>query len=102
MPVLTDSEDLYAQATQNIVQEYGKNFDWPTRVAVMGLTGVQRSKKIVELLELPIDWEEYYDLALKQHQTLMQNTQFMPGRLVICFCRFFLQIRRVLIRVYLK
>lgn len=102
MPVLSDSEDLYAQATQNIVQEYGKNFDWPTRVAVMGLTGVQRSKKIVELLELPIGWEEYYDLALEQHKNLMQRTHFMPGRSLISFFRFSLQILKVPIRVCLK
>lgn len=79
--VLPDSEELYAQATRNIVEKYGKTFDWPTRVTIMGMTGVERSKKLVELLDLPITWEEYYNLALEQHKQLMRNVPLMPGML---------------------
>lgn len=77
--VFADSEELYTEAAQNIVQKYGKTFDWSTREQIMGLTGVERSKKIVELLKLPISWEEYYDLALKQHKILLPKSKLMPG-----------------------
>lgn len=87
---------MYATATQNIVQQYGKTFEWPVRIEVMGLTGVDRSKKLVELLDLPISWEEYYDLALEQHKNLIRNAHFMPGMFGS------LQIRNVRIRVSLK
>lgn len=79
--VLPDSEELYAQGTRNIVEKYGKTFDWSTRVTVMGLTGLERSKKLVELLDLPISWEEYFDLALEQHKNLLRNVQLLPGML---------------------
>lgn len=45
----------------------------------MGLTGVERSKKLVELLDLPISWEEYYDLALEQNKKLLRNAHLMSG-----------------------
>lgn len=66
----------------------------------MGLTGVERSKKIVELLELPINWEEYYELALKQHKILMHNVHLMPGMLMTFFNSF--QIQKMYIRAYLR
>lgn len=94
--ILPDSEDLYAEATQNIVERYGKTFDWSTRIEVMGQTGVDRSKKLVELLDLPISWEEYYDLAIEQHKILMQGAYLKPGMF------FAFQIRKVRIKKFLN
>lgn len=94
--ILPDSEDLYAEATQNIVERYGKTFDWSTRIEVMGQTGVDRSKKLVELLDLPISWEEYYDLAIEQHKILMQGAYLKPGMF------FAFQIQKVRIKKFLN
>lgn len=49
----------------------------------MGLTGVEAAKKMVELLDLPITWEDYYALAQEQYKILMPHTKLMPGMLGI-------------------
>lgn len=45
----------------------------------MGLTGVEVAKKLIELLDLPLTWEEYFRLAHEQYKTLMPSAQLMPG-----------------------
>lgn len=77
--ILTDTETRYTTAVQNIVQSYGKQYDWSIKVQIMGLTGVEAAKKMVELLDLPISWEEYYALAQEQYKNLMPHAQLMPG-----------------------
>lgn len=79
MHILTDTETRYTAAVQNIVQQYGKVYDPSIKVQIMGLTGVEASKKMVELLDLPISWEEYYALAQEQYKKLMPHAKLMPG-----------------------
>lgn len=75
----TDTETRYTTAVQNILKPFGKVYDWSIKVQIMGLTGVEASKKMVELLDLPISWEEYYALAQEQYKYLMPDAQLMPG-----------------------
>ncbi|KAB0797507.1 hypothetical protein PPYR_08500 [Photinus pyralis] len=77
--LILDTETIYTQATNNVVQVYGKTFDWEVKSQVMGLTGEEAARKLVKLLDLPITWKEYYLLAQQQYQLLMPNAKFMPG-----------------------
>lgn len=45
----------------------------------MGLTGQESAKKIVEMFDLPISWEQYYETAQKLYQKLMPEAKPMPG-----------------------
>lgn len=48
----------------------------------MNLMGLQRddvSKKIVEIYNLPITWQEYADLVQVQIESLMKNCKLCPG-----------------------
>lgn len=45
----------------------------------MGLQKEAVSKKIVEIYDLPLSWEEYADLAQAQIEVLMKNCHLMPG-----------------------
>lgn len=76
---VADTEHLYTKAVQNVVSKYGKTYEWSVKVQVMGLTGVEAAKRIVKLLELPITWEEYYELAKEQYAIIMPEAQLMPG-----------------------
>jgi len=77
--LLLDTENIYTQATNNVVQQYGKTYDWSIKCRLMGLTGHESAKQIVKLLDLPLAWEEYYALAQEQYKILMPNANFMPG-----------------------
>jgi pseudouridine 5'-phosphatase len=45
----------------------------------MGLQKEAVSKKIIEIFDLPLTWEEYADLAQAQIEVLMKNCRLMPG-----------------------
>lgn len=45
----------------------------------MGLQKEAVSRKIVEIYDLPLTWEEYADLAQAQIEVLMKNCRLMPG-----------------------
>ncbi|RZC33833.1 HAD 2 and/or Hydrolase domain containing protein [Asbolus verrucosus] len=76
--LLLDTECLYTKATQTVVAEFGKTYDYSVKVQVMGLTGVEAAKKLVSLLDLPISWEEYYELAKTQYALVMPKAELLP------------------------
>ncbi|CRL06017.1 CLUMA_CG018983, isoform A [Clunio marinus] len=78
--LLLDTETLYTLVTQNILDEYspGKIYTWELKVTLMGLQKEDVSKKIVEIFDLPITWEEYAELAQAQIEDLMKNCRLMP------------------------
>lgn len=45
----------------------------------MGLQREEVSKKIVDIYEIPLTWEEYMDRQQAQIEVLMQNAQLLPG-----------------------
>lgn len=75
----TDTEHLYTKATQNVVEKYGKTYDWSVKTQVMGLIGTDVAEKIVELLELPITPDEYYKLAHEQYDIILPQAELMKG-----------------------
>ena len=57
--VLLDTEKLYTQATQAVVDEWGKTFDWTLKVQMMGRHELEGAELLVQTLGLPISAEEY-------------------------------------------
>lgn len=45
----------------------------------MGLPGAEAAKKIVELLQLPISPEEFYELAKIQYAIVMKDAEIIQG-----------------------
>ncbi|XP_018320548.1 probable pseudouridine-5'-phosphatase isoform X1 [Agrilus planipennis] len=77
--LLIDTENLYTQAIQNILDNYGKTFTWELKVQTMGLVGKDAAKKMIDLFDLPISHEEYYKQLTEQYQIMFQNCELMPG-----------------------
>lgn len=77
-----DTETLYTVVTQNILNDYapGKIYTWDVKVTLMGLQKEDVSRRIVELYDLPLTWEEYADLAQVQIEKLMKNCKLMEGK----------------------
>uniref|UniRef100_A0A336MLB5 CSON002811 protein n=1 Tax=Culicoides sonorensis TaxID=179676 RepID=A0A336MLB5_CULSO len=79
--LILDTETLYSQATQNILNETGvdKTYTWDVKQTLMGLQREEVSKRIVEIYDIPLTWEEYMNRQQEQIEILMQNAQLLPG-----------------------
>ncbi|XP_063696108.1 probable pseudouridine-5'-phosphatase [Culicoides brevitarsis] len=79
--LILDTETLYSKATQNILDETGvkRTYTWDVKQTLMGLQREEVSKRIVEIYDIPLTWEEYMHRQQEQIEILMQNAQLMPG-----------------------
>ncbi|XP_011193537.1 probable pseudouridine-5'-phosphatase isoform X3 [Zeugodacus cucurbitae] len=77
--LLLDTEKLYSQATQEILDPYGKTYTWDVKVSVMGLQTQQVAEAIVDAYKLPISWEEYAQKQRDRTEILMTEAELMPG-----------------------
>lgn len=77
-----DTETLYTVVTQEILDEVspGKIYTWDVKVGLMGLQKEAVSRKIVEIYDLPITWEEYAEKAQERIEIVMRNCSLMPGK----------------------
>jgi len=57
--VLLDTEPLYTQATQTVLNAYGKSYSWELKRHVMGRSPWQGATWLVRELDLPISPEQY-------------------------------------------
>jgi pseudouridine-5'-monophosphatase len=57
--LLLDTEPFYTQATQEVVSEFGKTFDWNLKSRMMGRPAIESARFLVRSLDLPITPEEY-------------------------------------------
>lgn len=58
-----------------------KIYTWDVKVGLMGLQTEQVSRKIVDIYDIPITWEEYAALARDQIEILMKNCEKCSGKL---------------------
>lgn len=57
--VLLDTEPLYTEATQAVVGEFGKRFEWSLKRELIGTSEDNGARMVVERLGLPISPHEY-------------------------------------------
>jgi len=77
--VLLDSEKLYTEATQSVVGQYGKTFDWSLKSRMMGRHELEAAELLVNTLELPITAEEYLRRQLPIAERLFPTARELPG-----------------------
>lgn len=77
--VLLDTERLYTEATQKVVGEYGKVFDWSLKSLMMGRHELEAAELLVKTLELPITVEEYLRRQLPIAEGLFESAAELPG-----------------------
>jgi pseudouridine-5'-monophosphatase len=77
--VLLDTEKLYTQATQTVVGEFGKTFDWALKSRMMGRDELDASRLLVSELGLPISAEEYLRRQLPIALALFRAAEEIPG-----------------------
>jgi pseudouridine 5'-phosphatase len=77
--VLLDTEKLYTEATQRVVGEYGKIFDWSLKSSMMGRDEREAAELLVRTLELPIAAEEYLRRFAPIAEGLFPTASELPG-----------------------
>lgn len=77
--VLLDTERLYTQATQAIVDEWGKTFDWTLKVQMMGRHELEGAELLVKTLEIPISAHEYIRRQVPLIEELFLSASEIPG-----------------------
>ena len=77
--VLLDTEKLYTEATQRIVGQYGKTFDWSLKSRMMGRHELEAAELLVQALELPITAEEYLRWSKPIAESLFPSAAELPG-----------------------
>lgn len=77
--VLLDTEPFYTTATQRIVGEWGKVFDWSIKKNMIGRPSLESAAYLVDALDLPISAEEYLSRRSKELETLFLGAKEKPG-----------------------
>jgi pseudouridine-5'-monophosphatase len=77
--VLLDTEKLYTQATQAVVGEFGKTFDWSLKSRMMGRHELEAAALLVQTLELPISAQEYLERQRPIAEALFRSATEVPG-----------------------
>lgn len=79
-----DTECLYTEATQAILQRYGKNFDWEVKTRLMGRSPIEAARILVEATGIPLSPEEFHHELYGSLGEIFPNAKLMPGEQVCC------------------
>jgi len=77
--VLLDTEKLYTEATQRVVGEFGKTFDWSLKSLMMGRHELEAAQLLVDTLALPISASEYLRRQLPIAEALFVSAEEVAG-----------------------
>jgi hypothetical protein len=57
--LILDTERVYSEATQHILDRYGKTFEWSLKAKMMGLRAPEAGKLLVDELKIDLSAEDY-------------------------------------------
>jgi pseudouridine-5'-monophosphatase len=77
--VLLDTEHFYTEATQEIVAEFGKTFDWAVKGNMIGRPSLESARYLVETLHLPITAQEYLERRRRRLEDLFPTARPCVG-----------------------
>ena len=65
--------------TQDILEPYGKTFDWSVKSKMMGRGNLEAAKVLVEDLQLPIAAEEFVKISNEKLFEQFPSARLLPG-----------------------
>lgn len=77
--VLLDTEPYYTEATQEVVSEFGKTFDWSVKRNMIGRPSLESARYLVTALALPISAEEYLRRRSARLEALFLEAREIAG-----------------------
>ncbi|KAK3605358.1 hypothetical protein CHS0354_040947 [Potamilus streckersoni] len=76
--LIIDSERLYTEVTQRILDEFGKTFTWEMKSKQMGRKETESAKIIIDEMQLPLTVGEYLKRMRVQKEELFPSVPLLP------------------------
>ena len=80
--VAIETESLYTRVTQNILDRYGKTFEWSLKSRIMGRPPLLGAKMVVDSLQLPLEPQVFLDELHEKLDAEFPHASLMPGTYV--------------------
>ncbi|KAJ3099464.1 Pseudouridine-5'-phosphatase [Phlyctochytrium planicorne] len=77
--LLLNTEHIFTEATQSILDRYGVELTWEIKSKMMGRREWESAKVLVEMTGIPLTPEEYIAEKNALHEKMMPNCQTLPG-----------------------
>lgn len=77
--LILDTEAIYTEIMSRVAEKYGSKFCWEVKVQLMGRPGKEGNKLAVELMNLPITPEQFYQEQQVHKEQLFPKTNVLPG-----------------------
>jgi pseudouridine-5'-monophosphatase len=77
--VLLDTEPLYTEATNEVLREFGKVFDWSLKVELMGRNPLESARMLLTALDVPLTPEQFLARERPILERLFQSAPEMNG-----------------------
>lgn len=79
---IPDTETLAFKVTQKILNDLtnnSKKHSWEVKESLLGLSADDVAKRVVQVYDLPVPWQEYQAMAKEEAQNLMKNCEMFEG-----------------------
>lgn len=77
--ILLDTEKLYSEATRQILEPHGKQFDWATKARMMGRAPLVSAQLLIDAVDLPMTAEEFLRAKRPLLERLFPTCEPMAG-----------------------
>ena len=87
--LLLDTENLYTEGTQQILSEYGHQYDWSFKSKLMGKRTDEVARMVVDNYKLPMSPEDWIRRSKEKYDSLFPHVKSLPGvmKLVHHLCK---------------
>ncbi len=76
-----DTESLYTESTQQILDRYGLTFEWAVKAKMMGRRPLDAAQVLVDALQLPLTAKEFHTELYGNLMKKFPNAKLLPGML---------------------
>ena len=77
--LLLDTENLYTLGTQEILSEFGHNYDWSFKAKLMGKRTDEVARMIVDNYKLPMTPDQWISRSKDKYDSLFPHVKSLPG-----------------------
>lgn len=78
-----DTETIYTNAYQTVLDPYGKTYTWSVKEQLMGSREEESARKMIEIYELPITCDEFIALVRAYNYKIMKTAELLPGNYAV-------------------
>ncbi|XP_037523598.1 pseudouridine-5'-phosphatase [Rhipicephalus sanguineus] len=77
--VVLDTEKIHEEAVQSIASRYGKKYTWELKVKLLGTTGPDSARMVIDGLNLPLTVDDYLADLGRIYAEKYPKVDLMPG-----------------------